>query len=186
MDNDSSNEEKDVKPLVIPSTTGLSVGQIGLLPNLNSSTKKWLPGSWQDATRKSAFLPYKPIVCTVLTNLQRGNTQAETPVPQPADISFHTRAGQGEISEIDIKCETSVDICDSNGLTALHWASAYGQLTSVQLLIANGAKVDVLGPEGETPLLMAASGGHHDVVRILLNEGANVNHVDNVQFKFFI
>lgn len=184
MDPDSSNEEKEVKPLIIPSTTGLAVSEIGLLPNLSSSTKKWSPGSWQDATRKSAFLPYKPTVCTVLTNLQRGNTQAETPVPQAAEISFHTRAGQGEITDIDIKCEPSVDVSDSSGLTALHWAAAYGQLTSVQLLIAHGAKVDILGPEGETPLLMAASGGHHDVVRVLLNEGANVNHVDHVNIEF--
>lgn len=66
-------------------------------------------------------------------------------------------------------------------MTALHWAAAYGQFTSVQLLLANGAEVDVLGPEGETPLLMAANGGHHDVVRLLLNEGANVNHMDNVR-----
>lgn len=50
----------------------------------------------------------------------------------------------------------------------------------MQLLLAHGTDIDVLGPEGETPLLMAASGGHHDVVRFLLNEGANVNHMDNV------
>lgn len=69
---------------------------------------------------------------------------------------------------------------DASGLTALHWAASYGQVNSVQLLIANGAEVDVLGPEGETPLLMAADGGHHEVVRLLLNEGANVNHMDHV------
>lgn len=87
---------------------------------------------------------------------------------------------QGEIKEEDIRNEDSVDVKDANGLTALHWAAAYGQVTSVQLLLANGAEVDVTGPEGETPLLMAANGGHHDVVRLLLNEGANVNHIDNV------
>lgn len=167
-------EDKDIKPLldVSPIMNGLGPSNI----------KKWLPGSWQDATRKSAFQPYKQTpLCTVLTNLQRGNTQAETPVPQPKDINFHTRAGQGEITEEDINNEKCVDICDSNGLTALHWAAAYGQINSVQLLLKNGAVLDKLGPEHETPLLLAANGGHHDVVRLLLSKGADVNHTDDVR-----
>lgn len=90
---DDSSDEKDIKPIIIPgSATG-----IGLSPNLVSGSKKWSPGSWQDGHRKSAFLPYKPTLCTVLTNLQRGNIQAESKVPQAADLNFHTRAGQGKV-----------------------------------------------------------------------------------------
>lgn len=151
-----------------------------LQSTVSNAGKKWSPGSWQDGNRKSAFQPYKQTLGTVLTNLQRGNTQAETPVPQKTDINFHTRAGQGEITEEDIKNEQSVDVCDSEGLTALHWASTYGQSISVNLLLSFNAEVDRLGPEGGTPLLFAANGGHHDVVRILLNAGANVNHIDEV------
>lgn len=106
---EDSNEEKDVKPIVMPgpsnvdsscarssSVSGSSSSGIGLSPNLASGSKKWSPGSWQDGNRKSAFLPYKPTLCTVLTNLQRGNIQAESRVPQAADLNFHTRAGQGK------------------------------------------------------------------------------------------
>jgi len=170
------NEENDVKPII---TTNAS-GSGELSSNLTSGPKKWSPGSWQDGIRKSAFQPYKQTLGTVLTNLQRGNTQAETPVPQEEDINFHTRAGQGEITETDVKNEKSVDVCDGEGLTALHWAAAYGQIASVQLLIDFGAEIDKLGPEGETPLLLAANGGHHDVVRLLLNKAARVNHTDDV------
>lgn len=102
-------------------------------------------------------------------------------VPQETDINFHTRAGQGEITESDIRNEPSVDVCDEDGLTALHWAAAYGQISSVNLLLAHGATIDKLGPEGETPLLLAANGGHHEVVRILLNGGAEVNCTDHVR-----
>lgn len=99
---DDSSEDNDIKPIVLPgpsttnssSVAGSSTG-IGLSPNLASGSKKWSPGSWQDGNRKSAFLPYKPTLCTVLTNLQRGNIQAESRVPQAADLNFHTRAGQG-------------------------------------------------------------------------------------------
>jgi len=78
--------------------------------------------------------------------------------------------------------EYDVDVKDSNGLTALMWASSYGQVPTVQLLLKRGAQVDFEGWEGETPLLLAAAGGHHEVVRLLLTEGAAVNHADEVKY----
>lgn len=36
---------------------------------------------------------------TLLTNLQRGNTQTQTPVVEKEEVSLHERAGQGEIAE---------------------------------------------------------------------------------------
>lgn len=176
---DTSNEELDIKPLIAPNPSHITNG-LGLTSDLTEAPKKWQPGSWQDSNRKSAFQPYKQTLCTVLTNLQRGNTQAETPIPQQSDINFHTKAGQGEITENDVKNEKDIDIPDAKGLTALHWASAYGQINSVQLLITNGANIHKTGPDGETSLLFAASGGHHEVVKLLINEGADVNHQDDV------
>lgn len=146
-------------------------------PRLSDLRLRW-PGSWQDGSRRSAFQPYKPT--TVLTNLQRGNIPTETPVPEEADVGFHSRAGQGEITEGDIDHENDVDALDGNGLTALMWASAYGQVPTVQLLLKHNALVDRVGHEGETALHYAAAGGHSDVVRILLTEGAQVNHTDDV------
>ncbi|XP_022910579.2 ankyrin repeat family A protein 2 [Onthophagus taurus] len=169
MENWVNKEEEDTKPIFeITDNDSLS----------NYNNKKWLPEVLQDGSRKSAFQPYKNIG-SVLTNLQRGNVPAETPIPQPTDINFHTRAGQGEITQQDIDSEQSVDICDSNGLTALHWASAYGQLPTVQLLLNNKAEVDRKGPKSETALLLAAEGGHIDIIRLLLKNGAAVNHVDD-------
>ncbi|KAJ3662432.1 hypothetical protein Zmor_006782 [Zophobas morio] len=185
IQDDSSNEEIDIKPIISPNGATCET-PIGLSPNLTSGPKKWSPGSLQDANRKSAFQPYRQSLCTVLTNLQRGNTQAETPVPRSADINFHTKAGQGEINEYDINYEKSVDVRDCNGLTALHWAAAYGQYNTVLLLLANGAEIDVLGPEEETPLTLAANGGHHDVIRLLIDKGANVNHADHVTIFFYL
>jgi ankyrin repeat family A protein 2 len=78
--------------------------------------------------------------------------------------------------------EFSVDVDeeDSFGLTPLHWASFYGQITTVQLLLQKGAIVDKEGKEGETALQLAAAGGHHDTLKILLSEGADLNHIDEV------
>ncbi|KAG5888807.1 hypothetical protein JTB14_032720 [Gonioctena quinquepunctata] len=178
---DSSSDESDVKPILFPSPTSSS--SLGLSSDLSSSPKKWSPRLLQDSSRKSAFLPYKQhsYPCTtVLTNLQRGNTQAETPVTPSSEINFHMRAGQGELTDKEIENEKNIDFLDIGNLTPLHWACAYGQFSTAQLLLKYGASVNKLGPEEESPLILAASGGHHDVVRLLISKEADVNHVDHM------
>ncbi|XP_055642728.1 DNA-binding protein RFXANK [Toxorhynchites rutilus septentrionalis] len=125
--------------------------------------------------RKSAFLPYKP-TNTVLTNLQRGNTEAS--IPSEICLNFHEKTAQGEITEAQVRAEKSVDALDSNGFVPLHWACFYGQLASVQILINCGAKINRQAIDMITPLLLAAAGGHHEIVRLLLQKGALVNHMD--------
>ncbi|XP_023022439.1 uncharacterized protein isoform X2 [Leptinotarsa decemlineata] len=177
----SSSDENDVKPTFLLSPTSSS--SLGLSSDVSCSPKKWSPRFLQDGIRKSAFLPYKQqsSSCnTVLTNLQRGNTQAETPVPEPTEINFHMKAGQGELTEEEIEREKNVDIVDGENLTALHWACAYGQFSTVEHLLKHGAMVNVKGSEEECPLILAASGGHHDIVRLLINHGADVNQVDHM------
>lgn len=131
--------------------------------------------------RKSAFLPYKP-TATVLTNLQRGNTQAN--VQTEISLSFHERCGQGEITEKQALQHQSIDEIDKNNLTPLHWACFYGQLSSVKILIKCGANLSKLAPDHVSPLLMASSGGHHEIVRLLLQHGADPNHMDIVSCKY--
>ncbi|XP_001600800.1 ankyrin repeat family A protein 2 [Nasonia vitripennis] len=135
--------------------------------------RPWAPGAWQDATRTSAFQPYKPP--TLLTNLQRGNTQTEIPLAYGGgDVTFYTLAGQGELTADNIHAAT-VDTPDENGLTGLMWAAGYGQLNSATLLLENGADKNYKGSHGQSPLHLAAAYGHHDVVKLLLNYGADPN-----------
>lgn len=82
--------------------------------------------------RKSAFLPYKPSN-TVLTNLQRGNTEAN--IPSEICLNFHEKTGQGEITEEQIRAEQAVDVPDADQFTPLHWACYYGQLAAASILI---------------------------------------------------
>ncbi|KAH8393157.1 DNA-binding protein RFXANK [Drosophila serrata] len=135
-----------------------------------------------DSKRKSAFLPYRP-QSTVLTNLQRGNTEA-TFCPVEVSLSFHERAGQGEITEEQVTAERArkqdIDHKDEHGFTALHWAASYGQLVSVQLLVAAGANVNIMAPDLVSPVLLAAAGGHNEIVRFLLDHGADSGHMDIV------
>jgi ankyrin repeat protein len=63
------------------------------------------------------------------------------------------------------------------GFSALHYASANGQIPAIKLLLEYGADVDAQSTTGEgTPLLCAtATEGHLEVVRLLLDHGADAN-----------
>lgn len=71
-----------------------------------------------------------------------------------------------------------IELADEGGLTPLLWASAYGQLVTVRLLLTCGASVRAQGKRGETALLLAAANGHSHIVRHLLQHGANPNQAD--------
>lgn len=69
---------------------------------------------------------------------------------------------------------------DGLQFTPLHRAcQVAGKLEHVQLLLARGAKVDLMcSPDGETPLILAARRGLLDTAIALLEAGAGVNTVD--------
>ncbi|GFT47647.1 ankyrin repeat family A protein 2 [Nephila pilipes] len=126
---------------------------------------------------RSAFTPYRP--ATVLTNLQRGNVQTQTPSELP-DRGTHELAGQGELFLEDMTFDDDFDAnqTDKNGLTPLMWAASYGQLATAKRLLELGASVNTVGDNGETALILAASAGHAPVVRELIRHGVYMNYRD--------
>ena len=58
--------------------------------------------------------------------------------------------------------------------TALHLASNFGHLDTVQVLLAAGADYTIPGDDGHTALMDAAFEGHLDVVRALVGAGARI------------
>jgi len=133
---------------------------------------------YEDGEHKSAFLPYKPR--TVLTNLQRGNVQTETIVMNPVQLSFHQKAGKGELTQCDIdNVDVEINQADSNGMTPLMWSSAYGQVPTAAMLLRAGSFHSTKGLEGETAIHLAAAGGHTEIIKILIVSGASVNEIDD-------
>ena len=63
----------------------------------------------------------------------------------------------------------------NDGLTALQQAAEFGFTSVVDLLIRNGANVNMAFADGRTPLYWAARNGHRDVVALLIEHRANVN-----------
>jgi ankyrin repeat protein len=58
-------------------------------------------------------------------------------------------------------------------IAPLHYAAVNGDINMVNLLLKNGATVDIQNAFGETPLLFAVWKGHKQVVELLLNHKAN-------------
>jgi len=62
-----------------------------------------------------------------------------------------------------------------DGLSALSEAAREGFTSVVDLLIRNGADVNLAFADGRTPLYCAAKNGHSDIVALLIAHGVNVN-----------
>lgn len=128
---------------------------------------------WQDGSRRSAFSPYtRP--STVLTNLQRGNVKTQTTALIP-DPSIHQLAAQGELPKEMVK---NVDEVDGDGFTPLMWASWYGQLPTVKMLLEIGANCNIVGQQGENALILASCNGHFEILKLLIKHKMDVNNAD--------
>ena len=71
---------------------------------------------------------------------------------------------------------------DSAGVGALHWAARDGNEKLVEMLIANGAYLDVTLADGWTPLHFAATRGHVEIVELLIINFISLKCI----FKFII
>ena len=156
------------------------------------------------AAGSGAFWPAQPSVApgakasTILTNLQRGNVPTQN-ISIVRNVDVYQRSGQGDLDRNDIREWLSqtgddMDRPDNNGLTMLMWASAYGQVPTVQLLLNHGVNVNVTGKENgdtihddvcddvtifaETALHLAASCGCHELVTLLVRSGSLVDAED--------
>ncbi|XP_052466880.1 ankyrin-3 isoform X6 [Carassius gibelio] len=85
------------------------------------------------------------------------------------------RAGNLEKALDYIKSGVDINICNQNGLNALHLAAKEGHVEVVAELIKLGATVDAATKKGNTALHIASLAGQADVVKVLVNNGAIIN-----------
>ncbi|MGH7467310.1 MAG: ankyrin repeat domain-containing protein [Longimicrobiales bacterium] len=71
-----------------------------------------------------------------------------------------------------------VNAPQGDGMTALHWASARGDVELADLLVRAGAKLEAVTRNGAyTPLHLASKAGYAPVVRRLLKAGSNIKAI---------
>jgi ankyrin len=69
----------------------------------------------------------------------------------------------------------NINVPQSDGTTALHWAVRYGDLTTADLLIKAGADVKAANRYGLTPIQLAATNGNAAMIQRLLEAGVDPN-----------
>ncbi|MFC1887197.1 ankyrin repeat domain-containing protein [Candidatus Cloacimonadota bacterium] len=74
-----------------------------------------------------------------------------------------------------------LEVEDSLGLSPINYASAYGKLEAVKLLVQLGADLDHGDNENSNPLHNASANAHMDIVEYLISIGMDVNKTDDNQ-----
>nr|XP_055210121.1 ankyrin-3 isoform X7 [Gorilla gorilla gorilla] len=104
-------------------------------------------------------------------------TEDSAPAQSDANASYlrAARAGHLEKALDYIKNGVDINICNQNGLNALHLASKEGHVEVVSELLQREANVDAATKKGNTALHIASLAGQAEVVKVLVTNGANVN-----------
>lgn len=83
--------------------------------------------------------------------------------------------GHEEVVQLLLDNETSANLQDQSGQTALHKAVKHGNYEMVRLLLGKGgAKIGQGDNEGMTAIHIAVEAGHKDIVLLLLQKGADI------------
>ena len=102
-----------------------------------------------------------------MTNVNTGNEKNFT------GLMASIYAGHNEVVEVLLK-QSSLDVntSDSHGITALHWATAWNNVTGLKMLLADPRLTSVNARRGNglTPLMSAINGGSVECVRELVRE----------------
>ncbi|KAF3914210.1 Ankyrin-1 [Dactylellina cionopaga] len=78
--------------------------------------------------------------------------------------------------------DSELDAKDYYSQTPLMWAAYYGRLSTVRLLLDEGAKVNAQSYPRKTALYAAAERGNHKVAKLLLERGAKATTYDEHSF----
>ncbi|XP_044056798.1 CARD- and ANK-domain containing inflammasome adapter protein [Siniperca chuatsi] len=102
-------------------------------------------------------------------------SEEHKPAQSKSDNFIHMIAADGELVLLEELLEdTDINIVNSSNETLLHIAAEFGHLSIIELLIREGARLDLQDIKGHTALHRAASKGHTEAVRALIQAEAPI------------
>lgn len=94
----------------------------------------------------------------------------------PVEAPLADAVMRGDTARVRALLKQGIDVnaAQADGMAPLHWAAQRGDLSSAQVLVYAGARVDALTRNGNyTPLHLAAREGRAALVKLLLANGAD-------------
>ncbi|XP_023228635.1 Usher syndrome type-1G protein-like [Centruroides sculpturatus] len=92
---------------------------------------------------------------------------------------FHRAARDGYLDLLQESTRKDCNTQDEDGMTPTIWASYYGNLEALRLIVGRGGDPDKCDYYGNTSLHCAAANGHLNCVSFLVNFGVNLWALDN-------
>jgi len=114
------------------------------------------------------------------SDVNKRTTQNETP------LLIAVKNQNPEIAEALIRAGADIDATDGYKATPLHYASVYGYLEIVDMLLYYNSSIDKKTLEGSTPLLASIWAGNADIADLLVQNGADIEAKDNEGFTPFL
>ncbi|CAC5418977.1 unnamed protein product [Mytilus coruscus] len=136
------------------------------------------------ALHMAAESGYPTIVDVLLQKLLEINKMAVVNEDKPVDL-YKTvipplfASSSKSVVNVFVQHTCNMNILDSHGRNALHYASEKGYLEIVEFLYDIGCKMDVINASGKSVLHAACRGGNEDTVEFFLKRGCDPNHTDN-------
>lgn len=94
-------------------------------------------------------------------------------------VAARTQAITAELILSAVK-QGTVNTKDNHGFTPLYTASMFNDTVAIELLLANGADIEVADLGGLTPLHIACEKGRPEAAVCLLEAGANHEALDSI------
>jgi ankyrin repeat protein len=122
----------------------------------------------------------KPKLLTFLLQNKFSPNSFNNTIEKRTLLSLAAEIGKKEVINLLLKFSAQVDLEDAEGLTPLCHATMNNQMTIVEMLIQNGAKVNIpiKFAKTQTPLSFSITQKNTDLAELLLKNGANISLSD--------